>query len=35
VTLTDIMGREERVEGEIASADLTGGCVVVRPKMSA
>ena len=32
VTLTDIMGREEVIEGEIASADLTGGTVVVRPK---
>ncbi|MBQ3304325.1 MAG: CooT family nickel-binding protein [Clostridia bacterium] len=32
VTLTDIMGREERIEGEIASADLTGGTVVVRPR---
>ncbi|MBR1559289.1 MAG: CooT family nickel-binding protein [Clostridia bacterium] len=31
VTLTDIMGREERIKGEIASADLTGGTVVVRP----
>lgn len=32
VTLTDIMGREEKVRGEICSADLTGGTVVVRPK---
>ena len=32
VTLTDIMGREERIEGEVASADLTGGTVVVRPR---
>ena len=32
VTLTDIMGREERIEGEVDSADLTGGTVVVRPK---
>lgn len=32
VTLTDIMGREVTIEGEIASADLTGGTVVVRPK---
>ena len=32
VTLTDIMGREEKIEGEIASADLTGGTVVVRHK---
>ena len=32
VTLTDIMGREERIEGEVALADLTGGTVVVRPK---
>lgn len=32
VTLTDIMGREAKVEGEIISADLTGGTVVVAPK---
>lgn len=32
VTLTDIMGREVSLEGEIASADLTGGTVVVRPR---
>ena len=32
VTLTDIMGREERLRGEIISADLTGGTVVVQPK---
>jgi len=32
VTLTDIMGREAKVEGEIVSADLTGGTVVVMPK---
>ena len=32
VTLTDIMGREETLAGEIASADLTGGTVVVRPR---
>lgn len=32
VTLTDIMGREEKLEGEIISADLTGGTVVVAPK---
>lgn len=32
VTLTDIMGREEKVHGEILSADLTGGTIVVRPK---
>ena len=32
VTLTDIMGREVVIEGEIAKADLTGGTVVVRPK---
>ena len=31
ITLTDIMGREERIEGEIACADLTGGTVVIRP----
>ena len=35
VTLTDIMGREEKIEGEIASADLTGGTVVVRPRACA
>ena len=32
VTLTDIMGREEKIEGEIVSADLTGGTVVVAAK---
>ncbi|MBQ8109644.1 MAG: CooT family nickel-binding protein [Clostridia bacterium] len=32
ITLTDIMGREEVIEGEIALADLTGGTVVVRPR---
>ena len=32
VTLTDIMGREAKIEGEIVSADLTGGTVVVAPK---
>ena len=32
VTLTDIMGREEQRRGEIISADLTGGTVVVQPK---
>ena len=32
VTLTDIMGREEKLEGEIVSADLTGGTVVIAPK---
>ena len=32
ITLTDIMGREEVLEGEIAQADLTGGTVVVRPR---
>lgn len=32
VTLTDIMGREEKIRGEIVSADLTGGTVVVEPK---
>lgn len=32
VTLTDIMGREEQLRGEIVSADLTGGTVVVQPK---
>lgn len=32
VTLTDIMGREAVVEGEIASADLTGGTVIIRKK---
>jgi predicted RNA-binding protein len=34
VTLTDIMGREAVVEGEILSADLTGGTVVVKTKAS-
>ena len=32
VTLTDIMGREEQLRGEIIYADLTGGTVVVQPK---
>ena len=32
VTLTDIMGREEKIAGEVASADLTGGTVIVAPK---
>ena len=32
VILTDIMGREAVVEGEIESADLTGGTVIVRTK---
>lgn len=32
VTLTDIMGREEKIQGEIVSADLTGGTVVVAAK---
>ena len=32
VTLPDIMGREERIPGEVASADLTGGTVIVAPK---
>ena len=30
VTLTDIMGREAIVEGELLSADLTGGTVVLK-----
>ncbi|MBQ8507656.1 MAG: CooT family nickel-binding protein [Clostridia bacterium] len=34
VTLTDIMGREAKVEGEILSADLTGGTVVLKTKAS-
>ena len=32
VTLTDIMGREAVVEGEILCADLTGGTVVIRTR---
>ena len=32
VTLTDILGREAVVEGEILTADLTGGTVVVKTK---
>lgn len=32
VTLTDIMGREEKLQGEVVSADLTGGTVVVAPR---
>jgi len=34
VTLTDIMGREAVVEGEILSADLTGGTVVLKTRAS-
>ena len=34
VTLTDIMGREAKVEGEILSADLTGGTVVLKTRAS-
>ena len=34
ITLTDIMGREAVVEGEILSADLTGGTVVLRTRAS-
>ena len=30
VMLTDILGREAVVEGEVQSADLTGGTVVLR-----
>ena len=30
VTLTDIMGREAVVAGQVLSADLTGGTVVLR-----
>lgn len=32
VTLTDILGREESLCGEVVSADLTGGTVVIAPK---
>lgn len=32
VTLTDILGREAVVEGEVMQADLTGGTVVLRTK---
>lgn len=32
VTLTDILGREAVVEGEILTADLTGGTVVLKTK---
>lgn len=32
VTLTDILGREAVVEGEILMADLTGGTVVLKTK---
>ncbi len=32
VTLTDILGREAVVEGEILTADLTGGTVVIKTK---
>ena len=34
VKLTDIMGREAVVAGEILSADLTGGTVVIKTKAS-
>ena len=34
VTLTDILGREAVVEGELLRADLTGGTVVLRTKAS-
>lgn len=34
VTLIDIMGREAQVEGELMSADLTAGYVVLRTKAS-
>jgi len=34
VTLTDIMGREAKIEGELLSADLTGGTVVLKTKAS-
>ncbi len=34
VTLIDIMGREAQVEGELMSADLTAGYVVLRVKAS-
>jgi len=29
VVLTDVMGYETRIEGKIASVDLTGGTVVI------
>lgn len=32
VKLTDIMGREALVKGEVLSADLTGGTVVLRTR---
>ena len=32
VKLTDIMGRELEIPGEVAMADLTGGMAIVRPK---
>ena len=32
VTVTDIMGREESVQGEVIYADLTGGTVVVAAR---
>ena len=34
VTLTEIMGREAKVEGEVLSADLTGGVVVLKTRAS-
>lgn len=35
VKLTDIMGRELEIEGEVAMADLTGGMAIVRPRAQA
>ncbi len=32
VTLTDILGREEKIKGEVVRADLTGGTVVVAAR---
>lgn len=34
VTLTDFLGREAVVEGEIMSADLTGATVILRTRAS-
>ena len=35
VKLTDIMGREMEIDGEVALADLTGGMAIVRPRATA
>ncbi|MBQ8089021.1 MAG: CooT family nickel-binding protein [Clostridia bacterium] len=32
VTLTDIMGREEKIEGDLIAADLTRAYAIVEPR---